>query len=127
VTRPLAFAARPIGTLVERYTRFAMLLHLPRLPGHRDLREHNGPALAGHGGDAVWRALVATLGDLPGPMRKTLTWDQGAEMAQHAAMRNEIGAQVYFCEPRSPWQRRSNENLNGLLRQYFPKAVYVSR
>ncbi len=123
----LGLDSSAIGTLIERSTRFAMLLHLPRMPGHGRVREHNGPALAGHGAEAVRVALSAALGALPAPMRKTLTWDQGAEMAQHAALQREIGTQVYFCEPHSPWQRGSNENLNGLLRQYFPKGTDLSR
>ena len=64
---------------------------------------------------------------MPAELRKTLTWDQGAEMAQHVALRQKTGMAVYFCEPRSPWQRGSNENLNGLLRQYFPKGTDLSR
>ncbi|MEO7850621.1 MAG: IS30 family transposase [Rubrivivax sp.] len=112
----LGLGSSAIGTVVERSTRFALLLHLPRLPGHGGIRERDGPALAGHGADAVRHALATALGALPACMRKTLTWDQGSEMSQHIALRQTIGTQIYFCDPRSPWQRGSNENFNGLLR-----------
>lgn len=116
-----------IGTLVERVSRYTILLHLPRMSDHGQQREKNGPALAGHGASAVREAITAALGDLPAALRKTLTWDQGAEMAQHVALRRDTGLGVYFCEPRSPWQRGSNENTNGLLRQYFPKGTDLCR
>lgn len=113
-----------IGTLVERTTRFTMLLHLPPMEGHlRGPREKNGPALAGHGAAAVRDAITCTIATLPEQLRRSLTWDQGAEMAQHAQLRIDTGLQVYFCDPHSPWQRGSNENTNGLLRQYFPKGT----
>jgi IS30 family transposase len=123
----LGLASSAIGTLVERTSRYVMLLHLPRMEGHGGQREKNGPALAGHGAEAVRRALTVAFGKLPTPLRKTLTWDQGAEMAQHVELRRDTGMSIYFCEPRSPWQRGSNENLNGLLRQYFPKGTDLSR
>lgn len=116
-----------IGTIVERTTRFAIHLHLPRMNEHRFTREKNGPALAGHGAEAVRQVITAAMRTLPRPLRKSLTWDQGAEMAQHAQLRSDMGMDVYFCEPRSPWQRGTNENTNGLLRQYFPKGTDLSR
>ena len=113
-----------IGTLVERTTRFTMLLHLPPMEGHgTGVREKNGPALAGHGAEAVRDAIAREITTLPKQVRRSLTWDQGAEMAQHARLRVDTGLQVYFCDPHSPWQRGTNENTNGLLRQYFPKGT----
>ena len=117
-----------IGTLVERTTRFTMLLHLPPMEGHvRGARVKNGPALAGHGAKAVRDAITKKIRRLPAQLRRSLTWDQGAELAQHAQLRIDTGLQVYFCDPRSPWQRGTNENTNGLLRQYFPKGTDLSR
>ena len=117
-----------IGTLVERTTRFTMLLHLPPMLGHGSgARVKNGPALAGHGAQAVRDAIAAKIATLPEQLAKSLTWDQGAEMAQHAQLRIETGLEIYFCDPRSPWQRGTNENTNGLLRQYFPKGTDMSR
>jgi IS30 family transposase len=123
----LGLGSSAIGTLVERTTRFTMLLHLPRRPGHgAGAREKNGPALAGHGAGAVRDAIARTIGTLPEQLRRSLTWDQGAEMTQHAQLRIDAGVQVYFCDPHSPWQRGTNENTNGLLRQYFPKGTDLS-
>ena len=117
-----------IGTLVERTTRFTMLLHLPPMAGHGSgAHIKNGPALAGHGAQAVRDAIAAKIATLPEQLGKSLTWDQGAEMAQHAQLRVETGLAIYFCDPRSPWQRGTNENTNGLLRQYFPKGTDLSR
>ena len=117
-----------IGTLVERATRFTMLLHLPPMAGHAPgARVKNGPALAGHGAQAVRDAMAAKIATLPEQLGKSLTWDQGAEMAQHAQLRLETGLEIYFCDPRSPWQRGTNENTNGLLRQYFPKGTDLSK
>jgi IS30 family transposase len=117
-----------IGTLVERASRFAMLLHLPPMEGHGDgPRAKNGPALAGHGAEAVRDAIAAAIATLPAQLRRSLTWDQGAEMAQHAQLTIDTGLAVYFCDPHSPWQRGTNENTNGLLRQYFPKGTDLSR
>jgi IS30 family transposase len=99
-----------IGTLVERATRFVMLLHLPQ----------------GHGADAVQDAMVAAMSRLPQTLRRTLTWDQGREMTNHVQIAQATGLEIYFCDPHSPWQRGSNENTNGLLRQYFPKATDLS-
>jgi len=116
-----------IGTLVERTTRFTLLLHLPSMAGHGlRARARNGPARAGHGAVAVRDAITHTITDLPEQLRKSLTWDQGSEMAEHARLRIDTGLRVYFCEPRSPWQRGTNENTNGLLRQYFPKGTDLS-
>jgi IS30 family transposase len=119
----LGLGSSAIGTLVERSTRFTMLLHLPRMPEHGQPRVKNGPALAGHGAEAVRDAIATSITTLPEQLRRSLTWDQGAEMAQHARLRVEIGLPIYFCDPHSPWQRGSNENTNGLLRQYFPKGT----
>ena len=116
-----------IGTLVERTTRFTLLLHLPRMMGHgNEPRVKNGPALAGHGAEAVRDAITRTIVSLPEQLRRTLAWDQGAEMAQHARLKIDAGVQVFFCDPHSPWQRATNENTNGLLRQYFPKGTDLS-
>ncbi len=117
-----------IGTLVERTTRFTMLLHLPRMQGHGDAPPvKNGPPLAGHGAEAVRDAIAATITTLPDQLRRSLTWDQGSELAQHAQLRIDTGLEIWFCDPHSPWQRGSNENTNGLLRQYFPKGTDLSR
>lgn len=117
-----------IGTLVERTTRFTLLLHLPPMPGHRtSVRAKNGPALAGHGAEAVRDAIAGKMMTLPQHLRKSLTWDQGAELAQHEQLRIDTGLAIYFCDPKSPWQRGTNENTNGLLRQYFPKGTDISR
>ena len=117
-----------IATLVERTTRFTMLLHLPRLGGHGEApRTKNGPALAGHGAQAVRDAIATSIAKLPEQLRRSLTWDQGAEMSQHAQLRVDTGMAIYFCDPRSPWQRGTNENTNGLLRQYFPKGTDLSK
>jgi hypothetical protein len=124
----LGLNSSAIGTLVERSTRFTMLLHLPRMEGHgAGPSVKNGPALTGHGADAVRDAITRTITTLPEELRRSLTWDQGAEMAQHARLKVDAGVQVYFCNPQSPWQRGTNENTNGLLRQYFPKGTDLSR
>jgi IS30 family transposase len=109
-------------------TRFTMLLHLPRMEGHGDSpRVKNGPALAGHGAESVRDAIAASIAILPEQLRRSLTWDQGAEMAQHAQLRIDTGIAIYLCDPRSPWQRGTNENTNGLLRQYFPNGTDLSQ
>ena len=123
----LGLQSSAIGTLVERTTRFTMLLHLPPMPGHDGPRVKNGPALTGHGAAAVRDAIANMITTLPEQLRRSLTWDQGAEMAEHAKLRIDTGLQVYFCDPQSPWQRGTNENTNGLLRQYFPKGTDLSR
>ncbi len=124
----LGLGSSAIGTLVERTTRFTMLLHLPRMEGYGngDVPK-NGPALAGHGAEAVRDAIAGTIMGLPAVLRRSLTWDQGAEMAQHAQLQIDTGLEIYFCDPQSPWQRGSNENTNGLLRQYFPKGTDLSQ
>jgi IS30 family transposase len=123
----IGLGSSAIGTLVERTTRFTALLHLPRMPDHdNEIRKKNGPALAGHGAEAVREAITRTITTLPEQLRRSLTWDQGAEMSQHAQLRIDTGMQVYFCDPHSPWQRGTNENTNGLLRQYFPKGTDLS-
>jgi transposase, IS30 family len=101
-----------IGTLVERSTRFCLLLHLPK--GRRDAA-------------TVAQAMIAAMGELPAHLRRSLTWDQGKEMARHADITLATGLEIYFCDPHSPWQRGSNENTNGLLRQYFPKGTVLSK
>ena len=96
-----------IGTLVERQTRYCLLVHLPD----------------GHGAETVRDRLVAAIKTLPEHLRRSLTWDQGTELAQHRAITLATDMAIYFCDPHSPWQRGSNENTNGLLRQYFPKGT----
>jgi IS30 family transposase len=105
-----------IGTLVERATRFVLLLHLPP----RD------DGIAAHGALAVQEAMIAKMAELPDQLLRTLTWDQGIEMTNHAKIAEATGLQIYFCDPHSPWQRGTNENTNGLLRQYFPKGTDLS-
>ena len=123
----LGLGSSAIGTLVERTTRFTMLLHLPRMKGHgTEARIKNGPALAGHGAEALYQAITRTITTLPEQLKRSLTWDQGAEMAQHARLTINSGIRIYFCDPQSPWQRATNENTNGLLRQYFPKGTDLS-
>jgi IS30 family transposase len=117
-----------IGTLVERTTRFTMLIHLPREEGYRiGARTKNGPALAGYGAVTMKNALASAMTSLPEQLRRSLTWDRGKELSAHAAFKVETGIPVYFADPQSPWQRGTNENTNGLLRQYFPKGTDVSR
>jgi transposase, IS30 family len=99
-----------IGTLVERSTRFVLLLHLPH----------------GHGAGQVAEAMTQAMGTLPAVLRRSLTWDQGPEMTNHAQIAAATDLEIYFCDPHSPWQRGSNENTNGLLRQYFPKGTDLS-
>jgi transposase, IS30 family len=99
-----------IGTLVERSSRYVVLLHLPH----------------GRTADRVRVALTRQLSSLPAELRRTLTWDQGKEMAEHVRFTIDTNIGVFFCDPHSPWQRGSNENSNGLLRQYFPKNADLS-
>jgi IS30 family transposase len=103
--------ASQIGTLVERSTGFVQLLHLPQ----------------DRTADVVTEAMTRKIKDLPDTLRRTLTWDQGHEMAGHATISIDADIDIYFCDPHSPWQRGSNENTNGLLRQYFPKGTDLSR
>jgi IS30 family transposase len=124
----LGLGSSAIGTLVERTTRFTILLHLPRMAGRsQEVHVKKGSALAGHGAEAVRDAITRAIVTLPEQLRQSLTWDQGAELAQHARLKIDAGVQVYFCDPHSPWQRGTNENTNGLLRQYFPKGTDLSR
>jgi len=117
-----------IGTLVERTSRFTLLLHLSPMPDRGPgARVKNGLALAGHGAEAVRDAIATKIATLPEQLRKSLTWDQGAELAQHVQLRIDTGLAIYFCDLRSPWQRGTNENTNGLLRQYFPKCTDISK
>ena len=100
-----------VGTLVERTSRYMLLLHLPD----------------DHGAEAVDTAMRKAIAKLPGELFRTITWDQGIEMARHATFTIDTGIQVYFCDPHSPWQRPTNENTNGLLRQYLPKGIDLSK
>src|SRR4051794_4963571 len=111
-----------IGTLVERTSRFTMLLHLPPMPEHDGPRVKNGPPVTGAGAEAVRDAIAAHFGGLPAHLRRSLTWDQGAELAQHARLKIDTGLQVYFCDPQSPWQRGTNENTNGCSGSTSPGA-----
>jgi IS30 family transposase len=117
-----------IGTLVERTTRFTMLIHLPREDGYRHKHTvKNGPALAGYGAITMKNALSTSMSTLPEQLRRSLTWDRGKELSAHAAFTVETGIPVFFADPHSPWQRGTNENTNGLLRQYFPKGTDLAR
>jgi IS30 family transposase len=117
-----------IGTVVERSTRFTMLVHLPRMPDYGTRpRVKNGPALAGYGAEAMREALASRFTSMPEQLRRSLTWDRGKELAQHAQLTITTGLAIYFADPHSPWQRGTNENTNGLLRQYFPKGTDLSR
>ena len=117
-----------IGTLVERTTRFTMLVHLPREDGYGLIpRTKNGPALAGYGAVTMKHALGSTITTLPKHLRRSLTWDRGKELSEHAQFKIETGVPVYFADPHRPWQRGTNENTNGLLRQYFPKGTDLAR
>jgi IS30 family transposase len=100
-----------IGTLVERHSRYVILLKLPN----------------GHGAEAVRKAMTKRILTLPAQLRRSITWDQGKEMAEHVRFTVETGVPIYFCDPKSPWQRGSNENTNGLLRQYLPKSSDLSQ
>ena len=100
-----------IGTLVERHSRYVMLLKLPN----------------GHSAPAVRKAMTKRIRTLPAQLRRSVTWDQGKEMAEHVQFTIDTGMKVYFCDPKSPWQRGSNENTNGLLRQYLPKSSDLSQ
>lgn len=126
----LGLKSSAIGTLVEGTTRLTLLLHLPRMagqaPGVRATDTKNGPPLAGHGAAAVRTAIARAIKELPAHLRRSLTWDQGAELAEHAQLRIDTGLAIYFCDLRTPWQRGTNDNTNGLLRQYFPKGTDLS-
>jgi IS30 family transposase len=117
-----------IGTLVERRSRSTLLVHLPRLEGFGEKPPvKNGPALGGYGAIAMNAGLISSMGHLPQQLRQTLTWDRGKELSGHAQVALETGTKVFFADPHSPWQRPTNENTNGLLRQYFPKGTDLSR
>jgi IS30 family transposase len=94
---------------------------------HGQPRVHNAPALAGHGAEAVRNAIASSITTLPHHLRRSLTWDHRTEMAQHARLRIDTGLAVYFCDPHSPWQRGTNKNTNGLLRQFFRKGTDLSK
>ena len=116
-----------IGTLVERSSRFTMLVHLPREVGYGLIpRTKNGPALAGYGAVTMANALKKTVTTLPARLWKSLTWDRGKELSDHARFTIESGVRVFFADPHSPWQRGTNENTNGLVRQYLPKGTDLS-
>jgi len=100
-----------IGTLVERHSRYVILLKLPH----------------GHGAPAVRAAMTKRILTLPAQLRRSITWDQGKEMAEHTQFTIDTGVQIYFCDPKSPWQRGTNENTNGLLRQYLPRSTDLSQ
>ncbi len=117
-----------IGTLVDRTTKYTLLVHLPREQGYRHKETpKNGPALAGYGAITMSNALADTMSTLPTELARSLTWDRGKEMSAHAQFKIETGIPVFFADPLSPWQRGTNENTNGLLRQYFPKGTDLSR
>ncbi|MCY7290093.1 MAG: IS30 family transposase [Cryobacterium sp.] len=117
-----------IGTVIERSSRSTLLVHLPRLEGWGELPPvKNGPSLGGYGAVAMNAALTTSMTKLPAQLRKTLTWDRGKELSAHAQFALDTGTRVFFADPHSPWQRPTNENTNGLLRQYFPKGTDLSR
>ncbi|MEO7122296.1 MAG: IS30 family transposase [Lacisediminihabitans sp.] len=117
-----------IGTVVERTTRFTLLVHLPREDGYRHKETpRNGPALGGYGAITMKNALTNTMSTLPKELARSLTWDRGKELSAHAQFKVETGIPVFFADPQSPWQRGTNENTNGLLRQYFPKGTDLAR
>ena len=117
-----------IGTVVERTSRYTLLVHLPRLEGYGTVPPvKNGPALGGYGAIAMKDALSATMTTMPSELLRSLTWDRGKELSAHAQFKIDTGIAVYFADPHSPWQRGTNENTNGLLRQYFPKGTDLSR
>ena len=117
-----------IGTVVERTSRYTLLVHLPRLEGYGiEAPAKNRPALGGYGAIAMKDALQATMGSMPAGLLRSLTWDRGKELSAHSQFTIDTGIKVFFADPHSPWQRATNENTNGLLRQYFSKGTDLSR
>ena len=117
-----------IGTIVERSSRYTLLVHLPRLEGYGTIPPvKNGLALAGYGAVAMKDALTTTMTTMPAELLRSLTWDRGKELSAQAQFKIDTDIAVYFADPHSPWQRGTNENTNGLLRQYFPKGTDLSR
>ena len=117
-----------VDTVVERTTRFTALVRLPREQGYRHKHTiKNGPALAGYGALTMTNALAKMMSALPDQLARSLTWDRGKEMSAHAQFKVETGIPVFFADPHSPWQRGTNENTKGLLRQYFAKGTDLSR
>lgn len=117
-----------IGTLVERTTRFTLLVHLPRQDGYRHKHTvKNGPALAGYGAITMKNALTTTMSALPAQLLCSLTWVRGKELSAHAAFTVDTGLPVFSANPHSPWHRCTNQHTNGLLRQYLPKGTDLAR
>ncbi len=117
-----------IGTVVERTSRLTMLVHLPREEGYAFKEStKRGPSLSGYAAVTMKNVLTNYMSTLPEQVRKSLTWDRGKELSEHAKFTIETGIPVFFADPRSPWQRGTNENTNGLLRQYFPKGTDLTR
>lgn len=117
-----------IGTVVDRTTKFTTLVHLPREAGYRHKETpKNGPTVAGYGALTMKNALANTMSTLPAELVRSLTWDRGKEMSAHTRFTVETGIPVIFADPQSPWQSGTNENTNGLLRQYFLKGTDLSR
>jgi IS30 family transposase len=114
--------------VVERTSRYTLLVHLPRMEGYGEVHPvKNGPALGGYGAIAMKEALETTMTSMPAELLRSLTWDRGKELSAHAQFKVATGIAVYFADPHAPWQRGTNENTNGLLRQYFPKGTDLSR
>ena len=112
-----------IGTVVERSSRYTLLVHLPRLEGYGTIAPvKNGPALGGYGAIAMKDALTTTMTTMPAELLRSLTWDRGKELSAHAQFKVDTGIAVYFADPHSPWQRGTNENTNRLLRFWFEKG-----
>src|SRR3954462_12121663 len=116
-----------IGTLVERSSRFTMLLNLPSIEGHDSPTTKSSPARTGAGAAAVRDAIAETITTLPEQLRRSLTWDQGIEMAQHVQLRLDSGLQIYFCDPRTPWQRATNKTPTGRRPQFSPRGPAPAR
>ena len=117
-----------VATIVDRTTRFTFLIHLPRESNYGLIApKKNGIPLGGYGAVTMKNALVAAFAKVPEHLRRSLTWDRGKELSQHVEFTKETGVPVFFADPQSPWQRGTNENTNGLLRQYFPKGTDLSR